>query len=108
MWGLPNGQMLNILMVIVGVIALSINIYTSRSARKREIPASSDKDISALGLRRFGLVALCLLPLVIPSDATRDVPATYGARHPRLEHSRMYPNIADALAAAEREKEREK
>jgi len=104
MWGLPNGQMLNILMVIVGVIALIINIYTSRSARKREIPEKVDENKSP-GFRRFALLVICVVPLVIPSDATRDVPATYGSRHPSLEHSWMYPNIAGALAAAEPEKE---
>jgi len=108
MWGLPNGQMLNILMVVVGVIALIINIYTSRSDKKREIPIKVDENLSRLGVRRFALIILCAIPLVIPSDATRDIPATYGERHPDLEHSWMYPNIASALTAAEMEKEREK
>jgi hypothetical protein len=38
-------------------------------------------------------------------EAARDVPETYGSRHEGLEHSWMYPNIANALADAEDEKE---
>ena len=37
---------------------------------------------------------LLVLPTVIPSDWTQDVPARYGARHPGLTHSAMYPEIA--------------
>lgn len=105
MWGLPNGQMLNILMVVVGIVVLAINIYSARSTREPEMPEKANGNPSGLGIRRFALVILCVVPLVIPSDATRDVPATYGERHPGLEHSWMYPNIANALAEAEREKE---
>jgi hypothetical protein len=36
--------------------------------------------------------------MVIPSDATRDVPERYGRRHPGLEHSAIYPNLPDDLA----------
>ncbi|MDM7923449.1 MAG: prolipoprotein diacylglyceryl transferase [Pyrinomonadaceae bacterium] len=104
MWGLPNGQMLNILMVAFGVVALYINLYRSRRN------AGPDMQIVKLpdGPTRWrvaALVSICVIPLVIPSDATRDVPATYGKRHPGLEHSWMYPAIAEELAAAEREKE---
>jgi hypothetical protein len=31
--------------------------------------------------------------MTIPSDATRDVPATYGTRHPGLAHSLLYPAL---------------
>ena len=104
MWGLPNGQMLNILMVVAGLIALGINIYNARSPREADLKEAAHPG-GSLRYRRIALIGICILPLVIPSDATRDVPATYGTRHPGLEHSWMYPNIADALAAAEREKE---
>ena len=104
MWGVPNGQMLNILMVVMGVAALAVNIYRSRTRRdESELrPAGSE---GRLGPRRFALAAICLIPLIIPSDATRDVPATYGSRHPDMRHSAMYPAIAEQLAEAEREKE---
>ena len=45
-------------------------------------------------LTRQRLFACVVLgSMVIASDATRDVPATYGKRHPGLEHSRLYPPI---------------
>jgi phosphatidylglycerol---prolipoprotein diacylglyceryl transferase len=104
MWGLPNGQMLNILMVVMGIVLLVINIYRSRSTAGAETvdPPGPEGNIA---VRRLALAVICLLPLVIPSDATRDVPATYGKRHPGLVHSWMYPDIAEQLAEAERQKE---
>jgi hypothetical protein len=36
---------------------------------------------------------LLAAPLVIPSDWTQDVPARYGARHPGLRHSLLYPPL---------------
>lgn len=104
MWGLPNGQMLNILMVLMGAVLLVINIYRARSKPDVEFVAEPGPE-GNIALRRIGLAAVCLLPLVIPSDATRDVPATYGDRHPGLEHSWTYPKIAAELEEAEREKE---
>ncbi len=104
-WGLPNGQTLNILMVVFGLIALAVNVY--RSTREHIEPqADSELPVMAsTGWRVAALAAICLTVLVIPSDATRDAPATYGSRHPGMEHSWMYPNIAAALAEAEDEKE---
>lgn len=105
MWGVPTGQMLNIMMVIVGLAALSINVYRSGATVESTIPDRAPGSNASLQIRRAALAVCCVLPLVIPSDATRDVPATYGARHPGLVHSWMYPPIADDLArAAEQEK----
>lgn len=104
MWGVPNGQMLNILMLGLGLAALALNIYRSRGSVTDE-STPRFRESSSLAWRKVALVSICLATLVIPSDATRDIPATYGGRHPGLEHSSMYPNIAEALAAAEREKE---
>lgn len=101
MWNLPNGQMLNILMVIVGVIALAVNFYRSHNPK----PPDSTMAEKSLFYRKLALGAVLAVPLIIPSDATRDVPTTYGQRHPGLEHSWMYPNISQALADAEDEKE---
>ena len=104
MWGLPNGQMLNILMLGLGLAALVLNIFRSRKPFKNKIfPQPPEAD--SLLWRKVALVLICCATLVIPSDATRDIPATYGDRHPGLEHSWIYPDIADALDAAEREKE---
>ena len=97
MWGLPTGQTLNIITVVIGVIMLGVNIYLARSLQKTILPVKADDNRVGLGWRRLALSACCIVPLVIPSDATRDVPATYGDRHPGLEHSWMYPAVADDL-----------
>jgi hypothetical protein len=39
--------------------------------------------------------ALLLIPLVIPSDWTQDVPARYGARHQGMTHSQLYPVVPE-------------
>ena len=103
MWGVPNGQMLNILMLGFGLAVLVLNLYRSGRAFNDETLRLAET--GSLFSRKAALVLICCATLVIPSDATRDVPATYGSRHPGLEHSRMYPDIAEPLAAAEREKE---
>jgi len=97
MWGLPTGQTLNIIMVFIGILMLGINIYRARSRQATTLPLKADENRGGLGWRRIALVFFCIVPLVIPSDATRDIPATYGDRHPGLKHSRMYPPIADDL-----------
>lgn len=102
--GLPNGQTLNVVMVSVGIVLLAINFYTARNKKNNPPPVPAE-DTGRLALRRVALALLCLIPLVIPSDATRDVPFTYSARHPGLEHNWMYPEIRDALEAAQRERD---
>ncbi|MEP6847680.1 MAG: prolipoprotein diacylglyceryl transferase family protein, partial [Acidobacteriota bacterium] len=83
MWGVPTGQMLNIIMVMAGVIFLFVNIYRSD---EDQVPHAPEKVGSRpLLLKKLMFAAICILPLVIPSDATRDVPATYGSRHAGLE-----------------------
>ena len=97
MWGLPTGQTLNIITVFIGVILLGVNIYLARSRQKTITPIKADNNRAGLGWRQLALALCCVIPLVIPSDATRDVPATYGDRHPGLEYSWMYPPIAEDL-----------
>jgi hypothetical protein len=48
---------------------------------------------AGLWWRRALFACVVLGSMVIASDATRDVPAKYGKRHPGLEHSRLYPAI---------------
>lgn len=98
MWGLPTGQTLNIITVFIGIILLAVNIYRARKQRVTTTPIKMNDSRAGLGWRRFVLAFCCIIPLIIPSDATRDVPATYGDRHPGLEHNWMYPPIADDLA----------
>lgn len=97
MWGLPTGQTFNVLMVLLGVILLAINIYRSRLHRTVKPPPKPDNNRKGLAWRRIALIVCCLIPPVIPSDATRDIPETYGARHSGLKYSWMYPPIAEDL-----------
>jgi hypothetical protein len=104
-WGLPNGQTLNVVMLIGGLIALGMSVYRNRR-QVIEVPLVSESaNVERTVWQVTLLAAICLTVLVIPSDATRDVPATYRSRHGGLEYSRFYPNIADALTEAEDEKE---
>jgi len=103
MWGLPTGQTLNLIMLLIGVVGLGINIYRARSHRTNPAPTTArivESDKKSVALRRVALAACCIVPLVIPSDATRDIPATYGSRHPGLQYSWMYPRIAEDLERA--------
>ena len=98
LFGLPPGQEFNIGMAIAG-IALIIG-----SIRKRETgvsPLTKSTVLSGLNMdvrratrsRRFILRALLIVPLIIPSDWTQDVPVRYGKRHQGMTHSLLYPVI---------------
>ena len=95
MWGFPTGQTLNFLMVAIGVLALAVNIYRNR--RNTESPAAAPMIEKSVGWKRYAFAALLIVPLIIPSDATRDIPDRYGKRHKGLVHSAMYPPIADEV-----------
>lgn len=95
MWGFPTGQTLNLLMVLVGIIMLTINYLRNRNTDSEEIPTEIiEMKVSWL---KWTFIILLLIPLVIPSDATRDIPIRYGKRHEGLVHSVMYPPIADKV-----------
>jgi phosphatidylglycerol---prolipoprotein diacylglyceryl transferase len=95
--GVATGQVLNALMALMGLALLVV-------ARRRRDAASGAGDAgvtlaeahagtAGVGWRRALFVALLLFALVIPSDWTQDVPARYGARHPGLVHSAIYPPL---------------
>lgn len=96
LYGLPPGQEFNLLMTLVGV-GLLFWFYRRRGQGRKpaEPPPSAiaKPEASGLGSRRLALVLLLLVPTVIPSDWTQDVPARYGARHPGMTHSWLYPPI---------------
>ncbi|MFZ9038878.1 MAG: prolipoprotein diacylglyceryl transferase [Gammaproteobacteria bacterium] len=98
MFGLPPGQEFNLLMTLIGVGML---IWLYRKARPADaaerspgiearVATGSDDGI---WLKRTIFVLLLVLPTIIPSDWTQDVPARYGARHPGMTHSTIYPPI---------------
>ena len=92
--GLPTGQTFNILMSFLGVILLLLNRLREPAVRDETIvPAEEPQTGSGLRWRCLAFAAFLALALVIPSDATRDIPVLYGDRHPGLEHSVLYPRI---------------
>lgn len=99
LFGMPNGQAWNLMTVALGLILLAINLLRSRKFAdvNDQKAKSTNSNGENPGWRRALLFVVCLIPLVIPSDATRDVPVSYGERHPAIEHSWMYPPIADQL-----------
>ena len=102
---LGTGQTLNIVMAMVGAGAL----YRSRLRRLGRLKGtagwglasattSTDRQVEALPLlaQRVAFAGLLAFCLTIPSNWTQDIPARYGARHPGLEHSWLYPKIDTA------------
>lgn len=94
--GLPTGQGNNVIMTVIGAVLFVVNWR-----RYRNIPAGAIRQVDALPAetdaaprwRRAALALVLLFPLLIPSDATRDIPSLYGHRHSGLEYSAMYPRI---------------
>ena len=94
LFGLPTGQTLNILMSLVGVILLVRNWVREPGAGVEAVPvAAQERDSRGLRWRRLAFAGVLGVALVIPSDATRDIPARYGKRHAGLVHSWMYPPV---------------
>ena len=46
-----------------------------------------------LWMRRVIFTFFVILPIIIPSDWTQDIPSRYGERHSGLEYSKIYPPI---------------
>jgi phosphatidylglycerol---prolipoprotein diacylglyceryl transferase len=90
---LPAGQTFNVLMALTGLTLLVKNVWwpapagptpVGRPVQGRHVPSVAV---------RLAFAGLVLLALIIPSDATRDIPARYGRRHAGLTYSRLYPRI---------------
>lgn len=98
--GFPPGQEFNIFMTVVGLCLL---FWFYRGKKNMQVPVSISSTASViippaerkLGIRfqRVVFAFLLLLPTIIPSDWTQDVPARYGKRHPGLTHSAIYPKV---------------
>ena len=90
---LPAGQTFNVLMALAGAAMLMKNLW-----RPAEPPASLTRESAPRSralepVCQLGFATLVLISLVIPSDATRDIPARYGPRHAGLTYSRVYPQL---------------
>ena len=95
MWGFPTGQTLNFLMLFGGILMLAINYFHNRNRPLKN--ARQEIVETKVGWRKWAFVGLLFIPLVIPSDATRDIPVRYSNRHQGLVHSNIYPPIADKV-----------
>ena len=90
---LPAGQTFNVLMALTGAALLVKNVWwpAAPPASPARTAASTSRPLAAAS--SFAFAALVLISLVIPSDATRDIPARYGQRHAGLSYSLVYPRI---------------
>lgn len=101
LFGLPPGQEFNIGMAIAGITLI---IWSIRKSYPGVNPLTQSALLNGLNMdvrratrsRRILLRALFLIPLVIPSDWTQDVPARYGNRHQGMTHSQLYPVIPES------------
>ena len=90
MLGLPAGQTMNLLMSAAGIALLWRN---RRRPLARMTASVAHENAAGMWWRRALFAVIAMGSMVIASDATRDIPAKYGKRHPGLEHSRLYPAI---------------
>jgi len=91
--GLPAGQTFNILMSVAGAILLLLTWIRRPVPLLPTPPVPTEQPGAGLRWRGLAFAAVLAVALVIPSDATRDIPAVYGHRHPGLVHTAMYPAL---------------
>lgn len=91
-----TGQTLNLLMAALGAVLL----VRSRMRRLGRLGVAAEPEpdprqtpAEPLWWQRALLATLLLVSATIPSNWTQNVPARYGARHPGLTHSWLYPDI---------------
>ena len=93
---LGTGQTLNLVMTAIGVVLL-VRSRLRRLGRLRRTampfspaPGPAAPPHWAQRVALWSLLAFCL---TIPSNWTQNIPVRYGARHPGLTHSWLYPPI---------------
>lgn len=93
--GLATGQVLNILMSILGLVLIVFPFWSRRSRAVDSVTAEGGQTRESAGIawRRMLFALLLMFSLVIPSDWTQDVSERYGKRHAGLAHSAIYPEI---------------
>lgn len=97
---LPAGQTFNVLMTLAGALLLLKN-WLKPPAPAIVIPTDRNRRGTAPArLYAFAFAAIVAFALVIPSDATRDIPERYSKRHAGLEHSMLYPRLVEPQRAA--------
>lgn len=99
-FGFPPGQEFNVFMTLVG-IAMMVYFYRIRKRTDADLPAPStymttlDKKPLVAWHKKAAFIVLLVLPMIIPSDWTQDVPARYSHRHAGISYSTIYPQIED-------------
>ena len=95
--GIGTGQMLNILMALLGLVFLIRSRLRRLGNLETKMPiiprAEAHPHQRPLLFQRVALACLLLFSLTLPSNRTQDVPARYGKRHSGLKHSWFYPEI---------------
>jgi phosphatidylglycerol:prolipoprotein diacylglycerol transferase len=94
---LGTGQTLNLVMAALGVVLLARSrlrrLGRLKGTARAPAPLNPAADLPASWLQRLTFSCVLAFCLTIPSNWTQNVPARYGARHPGLTHSRLYPDI---------------
>ena len=108
---LGTGQMLNLVFAATGVVLLVRSrmrrLGRLKSVARTPVPllpvadSTPSRKVRAMGApdappslaQRLALASLLTLCLTIPSNWTQNIPVRYGARHPGLTHSWLYPDI---------------
>ncbi len=96
--GFPPGQEFNIFMSLLGAFML-VWFYRKRGLERERETGEADAAIAApeasarLRVQQAVFALLLILPTVIPSDWTQNVPDRYGKRHAGMVHSDFYPDI---------------
>jgi hypothetical protein len=96
-FALGTGQTLNIVMALLGLV-LIVRSWMRRKGRLAPrrgalVVDGTRGDVPASLAQKVALASVLVFSLTLPSNWTQDVPARYGARHPGLEHSWLYPAI---------------
>jgi phosphatidylglycerol:prolipoprotein diacylglycerol transferase len=95
--GLATGQVLNILMSVLGLVLIILphwcRLGRAEAAAPSAVAGAGQPDIGSVSWRRIVFCLLLLFSLVLPSDWTQDIPARYGKRHAALSYSAIYPRI---------------
>lgn len=94
--GLATGQALNIVLSVVGLAVMTCVCGMPRAVSDG---AGDTSPAASIGWRRPIFIAILVFCLIIPSDWTQDIPARYGARHPGLVNSAVYPRLDTEVAA---------
>ncbi len=106
--GLPPGQEFNLGMTLLGI---GLIIWAYRKGQSGVTPldisvisGGEEMDVrKATRLKRIIFRILLIIPLVIPSDWTQDIPERYGDRHECLNYSSLYPVIPAQAETSEAE-----